>query len=626
MTGQLNKAPDGQAAGKQRLGSWRRPLEHAVRLMPIFLFAAVVALLARTLYFPFVLWDDDIHLYGNMLMHPPTLASLWRLCREPFFGLYVPVTYAFWWGVAWLALPQQGMEALSAWPFHLVNLLLHATNVILVYRLISCLFHRKSAATAGALLFALHPLMVEAVVWVSGAKDLFCTLFSLLALRLALVDAGHLKGRRLALSSLFFVLALLAKPSAAALPAMLIPLCWIKEKSLCKSSMLTAGFWGFAALPLILFTWRLQRADMGTLLDFSLVERLMLAADAFMFYLGKLLLPFPLLADYGRTPELVLGGPSAPYALAGVLLLALSGAWLLRGSFAPTVLALMVAALALLPSSGLIPFAFQHISTVADRYAYLPMVGIAVAVGSLVERFYHRQRLWRIAALGLFALFAVASWLQCAQFRDTAALFEHVLIYNPRSFSAHNNLGLIALQKGDMEPAVTHLTEALRLYPQSYKTVDNLGVAMQRLGRFADAVPLHQRAMTMEPKYATAYVNLAEAYRKLGRDSVVKDLYEAALRVNPEDFLAHNNYGVFLEDQGLFAAAEALYRAALSLHPAPFLAYYNLGLLYEKQGRAAEAAAFFMAALRVRPEAKEAKDGLSRIKGTTNGVLTPLIH
>ena len=586
----------------------------SIRLL---LILVVLLVFGRTLFFSFVLWDDDIHLYNNMLMNPPTWHALSVFFREPFFGLYIPFTYTFWLAIAWLTSCFQHASMLLPAPFHLANVLMHAANVLLVYQLILRLFKNKTAAAVGALLFAVHPLQVEAVAWVSGAKDLLCALCSLLALLLAL--AGR-KEKRLALTlfaTLFFALALLAKPTAVALPAMLffvflLDVC--REKRPRARDFLIPLCWGVLAAPLIVFTWRLQSADTQRLTDLSLPMRCVVSLDATLFYLSKLFLPYPLLADYGRTPDAALAAGWSLSMVIGLLSLVLVGIWLLRSRRWPLIWAMLVAACALAPNIGLVPFAFQHLSTVADRYAYLPMIGIAIAAGWMAVRPDSSGWLWRGSVGVVLLLWAVASCLQCAQFRDTASLFSHVLTFNPRSFSAHNNLGIIELQQGKIADALTHLTEASRLYPRSYKTIDNMGVAMQRQGQFSEAIVLHRRAIAEEQGYATAYVNLAEAFRQLGDQKQAKVAYLEALRRGPKDYLAHNNYGVFLENQGLLAEAEEHYQVATSLRVQPYLANLNLGILYEKWGRLADAAKAYEAALGIRPEAQEALDGLRRVR------------
>ena len=605
----------------ERFAFWRRlhPRMSAA-LVPFILFAVVAIVFGRSLGFSFVMWDDDIHLTGNRLMHPPTLEGFWLLCRQPFFGLTIPVTYLFWWLISYLYFMLPGTLLLAAWPFHLANLLLHALNGVLLYRLLTRVLRDQGAAVCAALLFVVHPLQVEAVAWVSGAKDLLCSFFSLLAL-LALVSPAAGSKKNLFTSSICFVMALLAKPSAVALSACACLLPWLRDgrKGPCgPRDFYPVWCWSALALPIVVLTMRLQQADTQQLAGGALWQRLLVAGDALVFYLGKLLVPYPLLADYGRTPAGVLA-TSWPFgALALLLGLGAILLWLARRGEALPLLGLLLAALALTPVLGLIPFAFQRVSTVADRYAYFPMVGVAIAVGALLQRFGGSRRWVKVAGV-MLAAWAFLSYRQCATFKDTHALFTHVLEFNPQSFSAHNNLGLIAVRDGERSRALHHLSEAARLYPQSYKTIDNIGVVLQQLGQTHEAISYHQRAIALEPRYATAYVNLAEAHRHLGERQQANHFYETALQVDPDDFLAHNNFGVYLEDEGKFPEAETHFRTAASLRPVPFLAYFNLGVLYEKQRRWPEALDAYERARAFQPDDRQTQEGLIRVRRSIGG-------
>lgn len=575
----------------------------------------VLVIFGQSIGFEFVVWDDDIHLYANTLMNPPTWRALVGFLTKPFFGLYIPVTYSFWLLLAWISGLGNEAVALNPSVFHAANVLLHVGNVCLVFYLIQRLLGNAVAAWIGAMVFAWHPLQVEAVAWVSGAKDLLSMFFSLLAL-LALSGLQH-RSRRFALAlvaCVCFGLALLAKPAAVVLPLVGYVLTMWRGSDCAAITKRwqwgTLVVWILGTLPLIALTYRLQQTDIEQLPVTSVLQRLMVAGDALWFYAAKLIWPVPLLADYGRTPALVLASSWRFVGLmfcAGLVVLAGVG---YQSPWRRLVLALAIAVAGLLPNLGVIPFAYQKISTVADRYAYGPMFGIALALAWVC----HQARRWIVMglAIGLALLGGWWSFQQAQNFRNTQRLFSHVVAHNPRSLSAHNNLGVIKIEQGLVAPGLDHLRAAVALSPQSYKTLDNIGVGLQMLGHIDDAVNYHRRAIAIEPRYATARVNLANAYRSLGRKLEAEITYQEALRVDPLNYLAHNNYGVFLENEGKLPEAEHHYRVATKLSTDPYLAYYNLGVLFEKTARLGEAAEAYKQALKLRPSSKVAAEAVGR--------------
>ena len=584
-------------------------------LLPyVILTVCILMVFGQSLWFEFVVWDDDIHLYSNTLMNPPSWRALRIFLSQPFFGLYIPVTYSFWSLLAWIATEWSPAQGLDPKVFHLANIALHWINVILVFSLMRRLLTWPLAAFLGALVFALHPLQVEAVAWVSGGKDLICACFSLLALQALMRSRDHKYPRRLrVVASMYFLLAVLAKPVAVMLPlAAVLLLVWRRTDGdkIRISDWLTLGAWFTLIAPVIAATYGLQQSDIQELPSTTLLQRFMVSGDALRFYASKWLWPDPLLVDYSRTTTIVL---TSAWRYIGLCFLLGSGALLFVAWWSGLerlVLALAIAFVGLLPNLGLVPFAYQKISTVADRYVYIPMFGLALACSWICT--LRRRRFTAIVGCCVTVGWGIMSYQQCQIFTNTKRLFSHVVSHNPLSFSAHNNLAVLKIQGGAVSEGLQHLHHAVQLLPRSYKTIDNIGVALQMQGLPEHAVTYHERATQIEPKYATAWVNLANAQKSLGHQGEAHEAYLTALQVEPSNFLANNNFGVFLEGEGKLAEAEARYRAATRLSTDPYLAYYNLGVLFEKSGRNDEAAQAYRQALLFRPQSEAAVEGLRR--------------
>ncbi|HEX4123423.1 MAG TPA: hypothetical protein VHY37_01760, partial [Tepidisphaeraceae bacterium] len=263
----------------------------------------------------FVSWDDPLHVMQNPGLNPPTLASLWAFWAHPYQNLYIPLTYSMWWVLALVARVQGGAAAngsgmeLNPWVFHTVNVLLQCGSVVLVWRLLRNLLGEDVPAAAGALLWAIHPLQVESVVWVSAGKDQLCGVFTFAAL-LLFVPATPAKAksadpRRDVLATLMFVAALLAKPAAVVAPLIAAVLVAFFPHRPRRWRWL--ALWVLLALGDVLITKIAQ--PVGTPADGGRWWwRPLIACNALEFYLVKLIIPIRLVIQYNREPAAVIAG------------------------------------------------------------------------------------------------------------------------------------------------------------------------------------------------------------------------------------------------------------------------------------------------------------------------------
>ena len=524
---------------------------------------ATVAALWPVVTFDFTNWDDDHTVAENGFLLPPTGGSLWELCTRPRADLWVPVTYATWWALAKVALVRDtaGELALRPWPFHAANLALHVLSALAVFGLLLRLVRRAWAACAGALLFALHPIQVEAVAWVSGLKDVLAGLLSIVCLWKYVVAAQQadvapveMRASRatthyaVALTS--FLAAILAKPSAVAVPVMLLAIELVVLRRLPVHAVRGVLPFVVFAIPVAIAASKFQPAhELTTAAPVYL--RPLVAADAWAFYLYKLTVPLTYALDYGRTPrEVVRAGHVWFTWLAPLLVFAVAFALRRR---APLVwLGALMFVIALLPVSGLARFDFQEYSTVGDHYAYLALAGAAVAAAALLDRARGRAVPAVLSALILAALGA-RSFAQTWNWRDSENLFRHTLVVNPRSWVAGNNLAQSLITQGRLDEAEQHLRRSLELRPQNPDAHVNLGNVHARRDQYRAAIDEFRTALELNPRSIEARMNLGASLGALG------DI-DAAIR----------QFGVVLQlDPGNKSAKRLLdraqrYRAALS--------------------------------------------------------------
>lgn len=522
--------------------------------LPIVLLVAVTsAVFFQVVRFPFVNWDDHEMVARNPGLLNPSWAAVGRFWSEPYLGLYTPLAYTLWSGVAIIAradAPDAVHPSLSPHAFHTLNLLLHVINVVLVFLILRTLWSRTSdepqdrsvwPAFAGALVFAIHPLQVEPVAWVSGMNNLLGGTFSLAATALCLCWLRDVRKTSLAIAAtVAFVLALFSKPTAVIVPFIALILATAVVRASRKHLMLPAA-WMLLAAVFAVVTMLVQPA--ANIARPPLHLRPLVAADALGFYVRSLVLPLRLCIDYGRTPQwLIDHGPLAwswtiPATLLIVaVLLRKRWPWLLAGA--------AVFAVALTPVLGLVPFDFQQYSTVADRYVYLAMLGPAVVLAGIFGLIAHRPA--AVAAAGLIAVaMAVASVQTLRCWSDDQKLFARALEVNPRSALSNNVLGFLAAARNDPDEAERRYRLALDIQPRLFSAHYNLANLMLRGQRFDQAVEEYRAAIASAPsgdtRVAGMYNNLGVALAKLQRYDEAADAMSKVLDFAPDNADAQRN-------------------------------------------------------------------------------------
>jgi hypothetical protein len=407
----------------------------------------------------FLSWDDDYTITQNPRIVHPSIANTLYYWRHGFMDLYVPVTYTAWSALAWISRMTSGRgddAPLSPFAFHAASIAVHAINSLLVFALLRRLLKRDWPAVAGALVFALHPVQVETVAWTSGLKDLLCAMFSLIALSqyVAAVSPSEdpqrepsAGNRRLhhALGLLAMLLGMLSKPTAMMTPALAIIIDGLILRRSWRKVIISAAPYLMLVVPCLIWTKLCQPS--GFLRPIPFWQRPLIATDALGFYLYKLVLPIHLTFDYGRSPWVAVGKGWAyatwlvPAAVAVALIV-------FRHRTKPLLAAWLLLIAGVLPVLGLSTFDFEMISTVADHYLYLALIGPALAVAWALTRVASDAKWPRNIACIALALFTVRSAEQSRYWQDSRTMFSHALDLNPESWSSWAGLAYLAHEDG----------------------------------------------------------------------------------------------------------------------------------------------------------------------------------
>jgi tetratricopeptide (TPR) repeat protein len=628
----------GHVAKQQTLQAWQ-----SRDWLPGLLLIAGVMLAYYPAWHAGFIWDDDVYVVNNRLLTAPDgLWRIWFSFDSP--SQYFPLVYTSFrleyalWGLAPLG-------------YHCVNILLHGVNAVLLWRLLLRL--EIPGAWLGAAIFALHPVQVESVAWVTELKNVQMGFFFLLSLLAwtGFVEKGTERAWRFyGLSLIFYALALCSKTTACTLPAALLLMAWLRGERICLRKLMEVTPFvvlGIGMGLLTVFWERYHQGTQGKLFTMGVPERVLIACRGVWFYLDKLFWPAKLTFSYPRWMV------SAADPVAYVWLAALCGlgamAWFARrfvGRSAWVALAFFMVTLG--PVLGFIMLYTFRYTFVADHYQYLACIGPIVLVSAGMERL-HETSMKRLPFAApafcamLLLLLAILTWRQSGTYRDAETLWRATFERNPESWLAHNNLGHALFNRGHTEEAIVQYHEALRILPEEeahnnlgnallqqgdtagaiaqYRAAieinpDNadsyydLGIVSLRQGRIEEAIAELNQALKIDPTLAEAYCSYGNALLREGRTAEAVTRYNEALRIDPACTEAYCNLGNILLQQGRIADAIADYREALRTNPASANAHYNLGNAEAQQGRIEEAAGEYREALRNEPTLAEASNSL----------------
>ncbi len=569
------------------------------------------------------LWDDDSYITDNPLLHSwAGLGTLW----------FHPGSFRDWYPleetVLWLEWHLWGLDTLG---YHLVNVLLHAVNALLVWRLLARFGLRF--AWAGGLLFAIHPVQVESVAWISELKNTLSELFILLAMT-AWLDADARKTPRAYWMSLAcFTLAVLCKLSVVLFPVIILLHAWWKRGRVIGGDLrASAPFFAVALFVGLVTTaagvWGRQFSHLSPhfLPPDGLWGRLALAGLSFTFYFAKSLLPVGLLTVYPLWPV----HPFAPATWLPWLAFAAIAAWcwhLRRGWGRHALFGLGFFIINLLPCPGFLPAPNMGYAWVMDHFLYLPLlglVGLAVAAGEglAAQLSVPARRVSAALTMAVLVALGIESHSYAKLYRDSATLWTYTLSRNPRAWPGDNNLGKIDQAAGRFREAVDDYQNAIRLEPGAPEPHYNLGLVLLRSGQLPQAITQLRQAAQINPDYAKAFNDLGNALLLAGQVPEAIEAYQRALQINPGFSAAHNDLGNALRGENRIPEALDQFETALAFDPDNAQAHFNRALVLQQTGRLPEAIAEYRTAVQLRPDdaaSQAALDKALRLSGEVPG-------
>jgi tetratricopeptide (TPR) repeat protein len=641
-----------------------RPLWQETWLLTLLLIALVFVAYARVFNAGFI-WDDESHLTQNpCVVGPLGLKEVWTTTR----AVYYPLVLTTFWTL-------HKFVGLSPWPYHLLNVFLHAGSAVLLWQALRQLNVR--GAWLGAALWALHPVMVQSVAWVTELKNTQSGFFYLLSIFCFLKWDERPRIRRIlriqgttdqeeavsrppwrlagdgyclmwfALSLSFFILATLSKPSVVMLPVVLALCVWWRKGRIYWRDIAALGL--FVLISALASVWtileqKFHAGAIGAEWAQTWPERLIIAGRAIWFYLATLVWPDPLIFIYPRweigSSELTAYLPLLA-ALTGLL-----GLWLVRARWSRAVFfAAAYYAVSLFPVLGFFDVFFFRYSFVSDHFQYLASMGPLALAGAsvtiLVGRFCETpfdlasdtdalqsgvqgaavsKPPWALRKAPSFVLCGVfllllgfLTWRQTAIYHDLVTLYTETLTKNAGCWMAHYNLGIALNDRGKPDEAIGHYQQAIKLRPSYAEAHYNLGRILAQKGQLDAAVAHYDKALEINPADAEAHNNLGVSLFGSGRVDEAIAHYRKALGIQPDYAEASCNLANALLSKRDLDGAIVHYLACLALSPDQAEAQYNLASALLRTGRMDEAIAHYQKVLELRPENADAHANLGSV-------------
>lgn len=547
------------------------------------------------------IWDDDAHLTKNVcIVGPAGFKEIWTTSEATYYPLVL--------STFWLLHKIVGLNPL---PYHLANVVAHALAAVLLWRVLVRL--RVRGACFGAALWAVHPVMVQSVAWVTELKNTQSCVFYLLCVFAFLrsnSEASTQPGRRwwFAGAILFCAMAIASKSSTVVLPAVLALCLWWRNGRIGWRDLW--NLWPFFAMAAGASGWtiweqKFHSGASGAEWAQSWPERMAIAGHDFWFYLGKLVWPHPLIFIYPRwqldTSRAITYLPTAAATLA-----LLWCWWKRNGPWRPVAFAAAYFVIALAPVLGFFDVFFFRYSFVSDHFQYLASMGPlalgTAAISQIIDHFGVRSR---NLAVGLCALLLLAlatlTWRQSRMYSDSETLWTTTLARNPSCWMAHYERARPLRERGDTDAAIAEYERGLAIWPGYAAAHYNVASAYLDQGDTQQAIVHYETALRLDPNDAETHNNLANVLKGLGESTVAMAHYEQALKIRPDYALAEYNYGNTLLGTRDTDAALRHFRRAAELAPRDAELHLGVANAFLKTGRASEAMAQYQKTIELAP-------------------------
>ena len=599
------------------------------------LLAGAVLVITIAVYWPVLstraqYFDDDEYLNNNPLVQRPSVESALRFLSEvtrpsTVRGYYQPLTM-----ISLMVDYALGGRVDDPRVFRVTSLALHGLNAALMTLLLARLFRTAWPAAFVGVLFGLHPTAVESVAWLAERKTVLSTFFALFSLLSYVGYAREGRSRQYVVCFVAYVLALLAKPTAVGLPIAMLLLDYWPLRRLRWDTVREKGHLLWVAVIFAAVTCISQLGTVGTefLEQDAPLNRPLAVLHNNIFYVWKTFWPTNLCAFYSIPAPMDLSQPMMQFGVIGsgmlIVLLLVSWRWtraLVTGWALYFVL--------VLPTLGLVGFTPV---LAADRFLYLPMLGLLLPVAGALAWLWVRTRAgWprvatRAAIAGIVLVAGTGSALAARQqlrdWGDTMTLQLAVLKHAPQCRHAHHNLAVELLQRGDVDGAIRHFRAALEIQPQFGSAQYALALALARQGQFEAAVQEFRRSLELSPHRPEVRCGLASALTSLGRDEEACDVLRECVRLFPDCAPALNNLGLVLAKRPDRVSRDEARRhlsQAVSFDPRNAAMQYNLADFLAAENRPAEALEHYQRVLELDPGHEAARTGLRRVREAIAG-------
>jgi tetratricopeptide (TPR) repeat protein len=590
--------------------------QHILMIVAGVIFIVVASLMV---YIPAMLggyiWDDDVYVERNSLLSSPDgLLNIWS--GKGVVSQYVPMVYTTF-------RLEYSLWGLRPFGYHLTNILLHIFNALLIWLLLSRLKIRGAWLVSA--IFALHPVHVESVAWITERKNVLSLFFALLSAiaycKYAFSSDDELtKGKReifYKLSIVMFMCALASKAVICFFPFLLLIMLWWKNGRIISKDIkdLSRFFILSIAWGSFIIWWEHNHIGTGTVdLGLTPVKRILIASHALWFYIGKLFYPVNLSFSYPKWHI----EPTNPmqYIWLFLCLAAFLAIWhwrkkLGRGFIAAIVL-FIVALSPMLGFFSLYTFVYTY---VADHYQYVASIGIIVLVVNIgyivVNRLGRYAKGISMASVAIILLtLGTLTWRQCHIYKDRETLWLDIIHKNPDSSMAHINLAAEYEKQGKFDETIGQLKKAMQLKPDDAKIYEDIGWIYVKKTNFDEAESYFRHAMKIEPNDITVYNNLGLLFMQKGDFDKAICYFQQALQIMPEFADLHINLGNAFRSKGDFNQAMNHYSEAIRIKPDYAVAHYNLGYLLEQRGKLDEAIQEYIKTLEINPNFARAKAAL----------------
>ena len=554
----------------------------------------------------FVNYDDPIYVTQNPHVQELSARNLLWAFNVGYNSNWHPLT----WISHMLDYRIWGTNALG---HHATNLLLHLASVILLFLILMRTTRSVWRSFFVAALFGIHPLHVESVAWIAERKDVLSTLFWMLTIGAYVLYAERPGWKRYLTVAALYALGLMAKPMLVSLPLALLildywPLRRLKSAGLTrlvteKSPMLILA----AASSVITMIAQHRGHAAGSLAACSIGMRVSNAMVSYLSYIAKMVWPKNLAVFYPHPRDTI---PAWLIILSALVLVGISLIAIRERRSRPYLLVgWLWYVITLIPVVGLVQVGSQ---ATADRYTYVPLIGLFVAVAWVVPELALGAKRGRDGARGgwgyagkavaciVLAAFAIQSWIQVGYWRNSIVLFEHALAVAPEdNYPAHLNLGRAYADKGDYAPAVAEYEKALAMRRDEAHVHCDYGDSLAKMGRIEQAVGQYEQALAVDPKLSQAQDRLTAIRQSRAEAELAQRLQK---RAKPNSAPAHVNNAIILQSRGQREEAIKEYKEAIRIDANLVAAHNNLAVLYDNLGRTEEAISEFKIAIRLKPD------------------------